>query len=200
MLFLLPFFKHVEKRLSRFECGLGNLCRMPASEQGNLIGAGGQPTQAAWTRLANAIFLKGYADSGLIDLFAESSEEEMKNLMNALLSAAPLMAKLDGLGKFDIRSIVTEAANAAITARRNNVPLRAMDADGLCVCSGNGFCECEIDDFEIGQCREFSLRCQPAKWHMFSEDDDSCYDCNESLDGGIISQCCRGTCLRPMED
>ncbi|MDR3158604.1 MAG: hypothetical protein LBU11_06265 [Zoogloeaceae bacterium] len=96
---------------------------MPKSEQGGLLDANGQPTRQAADRLNAAIFVKGYADGGLVRLYAQASDMEARNILSAMAQAAAPMARLEGMGAFDVRRIVTDAAGVAVTARRNGVRL-----------------------------------------------------------------------------
>jgi hypothetical protein len=104
---------------------------MPQSEQGGMLDAKGQPTRQAIDRLNAAIFVKGYADGGLVELYAQATDMEAATVLKGMAEAASMMARLDGMGAFDVRSIVSEAAGVVVTARRNGMRLdeaaRQMD-------------------------------------------------------------------------
>jgi len=97
---------------------------MPQAEQGGLIDTNGQPTKQAVDRINAAVFSRAYGNDGLVRLYAQAQDPEARLLMSALAQAAPKMARLDGAGELDIRSLVTEAVEIAVNARRNGVPLQ----------------------------------------------------------------------------
>lgn len=95
---------------------------MPEPEQAGLLD-GGQPSRQAFDRLANAVFAGAYDSDALVRLQAQAADPEARNIMNALLAAAPKMARLKEGGEHDIRPIITQAAEAAVNARRSGQPL-----------------------------------------------------------------------------
>ena len=98
---------------------------MPVSEQNGLIDTNtGQPNRQAADRLNNAIFAKAYGSDQLIRLYAEAQDPEARVILMALARVAPKMVRLEGLGEFDIRDTVTQAAEIAVNARRNGVSLK----------------------------------------------------------------------------
>jgi len=102
---------------------------MPKAEQGGLIDTDGSPTRQAVDRLNNAVFVRAYPHSeGLVRLYAQATDPEARNVMSALARAAPAMSKLEGAGALDIREIVTQAAEAAVNARRRGVKLADVAA------------------------------------------------------------------------
>jgi len=96
---------------------------MPKEEQANLINKQGQPTPLARMRLANALFAKAYANDALIDLYAETTDAEAKQILNGMAIAAPAMSSLEGAGDYDIRQFVAKAAQMAVNARRAGTDL-----------------------------------------------------------------------------
>jgi hypothetical protein len=96
---------------------------MPKEEQANLINKQGQPTPLARMRLANALFAKAYANDALIDLYAETTDAEAKQILNGMSIAAPAMSNLEGAGDYDIRQYVAKAAELAVNARRAGTDL-----------------------------------------------------------------------------
>jgi hypothetical protein len=103
---------------------------MPKEEQANLINKQGQPTPLARVRLANALFAKAYANDALIDLYAETTDPEAKQILNGMSIAAPAMSNLEGAGDYDIRQYVAKAAEMAVNARRQGVDLAAYVDQG----------------------------------------------------------------------
>jgi len=96
---------------------------MPKEEQANLINKQGQPTPLAKMRLANALFARAYANDALIDLYAETTDPEAKQILNGMSIAAPAMSNLEGAGNYDIRQYVAKAAELAVNARRAGTDL-----------------------------------------------------------------------------
>jgi len=94
---------------------------MPESEQGKMM-TNGKPSQAAKTRLNNAVFWSAYGNEELISLYAESTDAEAKNILNALASAAPYMQAVKGTVG-DVRGPTVEAAISAVNATRAGLSL-----------------------------------------------------------------------------
>ena len=95
---------------------------MPTSEQGNLMD-GNQPGKKAYERINNLLFRQAFDSDELLRLQADAVDEEVRNIMSALRLASTRLARLRGTGVYDIRSIVEEAAEVAITAKRNGQSL-----------------------------------------------------------------------------
>jgi hypothetical protein len=77
--------------------------------------------------------VKGYANGGLVELYAQAQDMEAANVLKAMAEAAAQMARLEGMGAFDVRQIITDAAGVVVTARRNGMSLdvaaRQMDIE-----------------------------------------------------------------------
>lgn len=103
---------------------------MPQSERAGLLD-GGQPNSKAEDRLLSAAFAQAYESDELIRLQSSSRDEEAATVMKGLAIAAGGMAKLKGAGDLDIRSLVAEAAEISISARRagRNLKEEAMQGD-----------------------------------------------------------------------
>ena len=99
------------------------IAAMPPEEQGNLINKQGQPNPLAKMRLSNALFARAYANDALIDLYAEATDAEAKQILNGMAIAAPAMSNLSEAGEYDIRQYVAKAAELAVNARRQGVDL-----------------------------------------------------------------------------
>lgn len=102
---------------------MGFIKGMPTSELGTLLTKSGRPTQAAYNRAETALFQQAYQSEALTENLVDL-KGDAKFIMNALMRAAPAMAKLDGAGMYDIRPLVSEAAAIAVNARRTGTPLR----------------------------------------------------------------------------
>lgn len=96
---------------------------MPAPEQSSLMMAGGAPGKQAVDRLMAATFAKAYGATDLIELYAQATDPEARNVISALARAAGPMARLEGAGDLDIRPAVMEAVRAAVNASRRGVSL-----------------------------------------------------------------------------
>ena len=97
----------------------GFVAGMPQTEQRNLL-VEGQPNRGAYDRLNAAIFYKAYGSEALVSLAAEAKSVDAANIINGLSQAAPQMAQLEGLGEYDIRPQVVEAAEMAVNASRQD--------------------------------------------------------------------------------
>lgn len=97
---------------------------MPEAEQQVLIDRNGAPTRQAVDRLNAAVFSKGYEDPELTRLYAQASDPEARLVMSALAQIASKAARLEGAGDLDIRSMISDAAKAAVNAKRQGLSLR----------------------------------------------------------------------------
>jgi len=103
---------------------------MPQEERGTLLDGEGKANSIARTRLNNAIFYKGYDSESLINLYAQALDSEAANIMRGLSIAASKMARLANAGEYDIRNTVAKATEYAINARRRNISLKDIVAQG----------------------------------------------------------------------
>jgi hypothetical protein len=101
----------------------GFVASMPQAEQQELIDNQGRPSRQAYDRLNAAIFYKAYGSDALVSLAAEAKSVDAANIINGLSQSAPQMAQLAGLGEYDIRPQVVEAAEMAINANRQGQKL-----------------------------------------------------------------------------
>lgn len=93
--------------------------KMPTSEQGGLIDTDGNPTRNARDRLNAAIFAKAYQNDGLTRLMTQALDPESQTIISGLMKAAPKMQRLANLPDgFDVRDLVSRAAERAVNARR----------------------------------------------------------------------------------
>ncbi len=96
--------------------------RMPASEQGNLIDRDGSPTRQAVERFNAAVFKAAFDTDELVRLYAQETDPELKQLLNAMGTTAAKYARLQGCGDLDIRGLVSAAAEMIINAKRSGQP------------------------------------------------------------------------------
>jgi hypothetical protein len=71
---------------------------MPASERGGLMTADGAPTKQVADRIKAAVFSKAYGDDRLLALMAEEANPDVRNVVSALVTAAPSFAKTKAAG------------------------------------------------------------------------------------------------------
>jgi hypothetical protein len=103
---------------------------MPTTEQGNLMGKDGNPTKQAVDRVNAAIFQQAYGNDKLTELAFQAQDEEARNIVRALNMAASKAIRLGDAGDYDVRPLVNEAVEMAINARRNNMSLKDVVAQG----------------------------------------------------------------------
>jgi hypothetical protein len=106
------------------------IAAMPTTEQGNLIGKDGNPTKQAVERVDAAIFQQAYGNDKLTELAFQAQDEEARNIVRALNMAASKAIRLSEAGDYDVRPLVNEAVELAINARRNNMSLKDVVAQG----------------------------------------------------------------------
>jgi len=106
------------------------IAAMPTTEQGNLIGKDGNPTKQAVERVDAAIFQQAYNNDKLTELAFQAQDEEARNIVRALNMAASKAIRLGEAGDYDVRPLVNEAVEMAINARRNNMALKDVLAQG----------------------------------------------------------------------
>jgi hypothetical protein len=97
------------------------LSKLPATEQAGFMTADGSPTKQLADRITSAIFHKAYGDERLLGLQAEEADPEVRNIINAMTSAAGAFARARGiqedLGHLNIVKPLIEAIEVLRTAR-----------------------------------------------------------------------------------
>lgn len=96
---------------------------MPEAERSELMTRDGAAGRQAIDRLMAATFAKAYGDERLVELYAQATDPDARNVLSAMAQAAGAMARLEGMGDLDVRSLVIDAANMAVNAARNGVSL-----------------------------------------------------------------------------
>lgn len=97
---------------------------MSDGERNTLIQPDGiTPTRQLIDRITSAAFKAAYGNDEVVRLQAQSTDTEIRNIITAMASAAGPMANLEGVGDFDIRGAVAEAAQMAVNAKRSGIPL-----------------------------------------------------------------------------
>lgn len=81
-------------------------------------------------RIRNAIFAKAYKDDYLLTQLSEATDNNSKNIMNAMIAAAPEVAKVnEGIKEgnlypdYDISDIITKTAKTIMSLRNEGKPL-----------------------------------------------------------------------------
>lgn len=67
---------------------------LPQAEQGSFVDAQGRLSAEGLARVRNAILAKAYGDAATLSRIAESTNDEVKSISNALVAAAPQWARL----------------------------------------------------------------------------------------------------------
>jgi len=67
---------------------------VPANEQGTLMDPDGDLSQDGMRRIRNAVFVRAYGESPVILRMMESADNNVRNITNGMLIAAPKMAKV----------------------------------------------------------------------------------------------------------
>ncbi|AZB96390.1 lytic transglycosylase domain-containing protein [Acinetobacter pittii] len=90
--------------------------QLPQSERGSVITSDGRLSQEGKRRIESAIVQRAYGDSNLVTRLSENLDDDSKNVLNALLRAAPQLSQLNDLvkqgGRFE-NSISKDLAQAA---------------------------------------------------------------------------------------
>jgi hypothetical protein len=68
--------------------------QLPQTEQGAMTDAHGALSSEGAARVRNAVLAKAYGDAGILTRVAESTDDEIKSISNALVGAAPRWAKM----------------------------------------------------------------------------------------------------------
>ncbi len=109
------------------------------SERGAFVTRDGYLSQDALRRMKNALVYKAYGDSSFLERISESTDDDMRNLSNALVSVSPNIAKMEGgiaRGALDsnlsIRDALVEAIRQLEYVRANGLKVdEALNQSGL---------------------------------------------------------------------
>lgn len=100
--------------------------KLPVNERNDLIGAHGHLSQTGVVRIRNALLGAAYESADVMARVTESTDDNVKSISNALVDAAPAIARLKRdveAGRvepeFDISKQVAEAAGKVSQARAN---------------------------------------------------------------------------------
>ncbi|WP_051526523.1 LPD3 domain-containing protein [Alkanindiges illinoisensis] len=109
------------------------------TEAAQYIGTDGKPTQALVLRIKAAVFSKAYKDDRLLEMVADQTKPDLKNMLNALSVAAPKFIEAQAISRLqteDLSSQIVDgiesatdqkvidaiiaAANVVMTAKNDN--------------------------------------------------------------------------------
>lgn len=99
------------------------------SDRGAMITAGGELSQQGLQRIRTAVFARAYGDSDLVAMMAESTDANVKNVLNGMMRAAPDVARLADLQSAGARPDA-DITGPLVAAVRKFSQLRA---DGMTV-------------------------------------------------------------------
>lgn len=106
------------------------------TERGRLLQADGTLSQEGQTRLRNAVFARAYGDSELVAMLAESTDSNVRNILNGLLRAAPEVARLRDLIEagarqpIDVSAAMSRAAREFARLREQGMTVQQMLEQG----------------------------------------------------------------------
>ena len=98
------------------------ISRMPANEKGDLIQKNGLPSKSGIERVRYALIACAYNDPSILDRLAELPEDDIKEVSNALIQAAPQMAVMENSNirkELSIRDDIMKAVNIYSSLRKN---------------------------------------------------------------------------------
>lgn len=100
------------------------------AEGNSVFNANGELSPIGALRIRNAIFAKAYNDNYLLTQLSEATDNNSKNIMNAMIAAAPEVAKVnEGIKEgnlypdYDISDVITKTAKTIMSLRNEGKPL-----------------------------------------------------------------------------
>lgn len=100
------------------------------AEGNSVFNANGELSPIGALRIRNAIFAKAYKDDYLLTQLSEATDNNSKNIMNAMIAAAPEVAKVnEGIKEgnlypdYDISDVITKTAKTIMSLRNEGKPL-----------------------------------------------------------------------------
>ncbi|MBQ7593763.1 MAG: hypothetical protein IJU48_05360 [Synergistaceae bacterium] len=91
------------------------------NERGNLLQSDGKVSRSGLERMQNALTAKAYNDTSIINRLSEVYDDDIKNISNALIQAAPKIAILQNSGirqEHSITEDIMQAANILVNLRQ----------------------------------------------------------------------------------
>lgn len=100
------------------------------AEGNSVFNSNGELSPIGALRIRNAIFAKAYKDDYLLTQLSEATDNNSKNIMNAMIAAAPEVAKVnEGIKEgnlypdYDISDVITKTAKTIMSLRNEGKPL-----------------------------------------------------------------------------
>ena len=100
------------------------------TEGNSVFNAKGELSPIGALRIRNAVFAKAYKDDYLLTQLSEATDNNSKNIMNAMIAAAPEVAKVnEGIKEgnlypdYDISDVITKTAKTIMSLRNEGKPL-----------------------------------------------------------------------------
>ena len=115
---------------------------VPETERGDVMQANGQLSQAGERRIQNALFAYAYGDTALVERLAESTDNNAKNITNAMMGAAGKVAQLQTeidrgeVQDLGLQNAITDAVNLYLDAKAGKQTVE--DAAGQLSIGDNG--------------------------------------------------------------
>ena len=155
-----------------------------------MYGKGGELTPYGADRVRNALFAKAYHDDTLLAKMSESTDNNSKNVMRAMIAAAPSVARInEGIRRgylypdYDISSVIAGTANTVMSLRDEGKPLHfylqetslfnnsVSESEQLMLefIDRNKFKMKAMSDMYKGCCERIQLVGSPAQGSMFDE-------------------------------
>ena len=155
-----------------------------------MYGKGGDLTPYGAARVRNALFAKAYHDDTLLAKMSESTDNNSKNVMKAMIAAAPSVARInEGIRRgylyadYDISRVITGTANTVMSLRDEGKPLHfylqetnlfntgVTESEQLMLefIDRNKFKMKAMADMYKGCCERIQLVGSPSQGSMFDE-------------------------------
>ena len=115
---------------------------VPETERGDVMQANGQLSQAGERRIQNALFAYAYGDTALVERLAESTDNNAKNITNAMVATAGKVAQLQTeiergeVQDLGLQHAITDAVNLYLDAKAGKQTVE--DAAGQLTMGENG--------------------------------------------------------------
>ena len=106
---------------------------MPQNEQGDLIQKNGTPSKSGVERVKYALAAMAYKDTSILSRLSEITDDESKNVSNALIQAAPQLAIMERSGirpELSIGNDIMKAVNILATLKENEQKVAEYLATG----------------------------------------------------------------------
>lgn len=96
---------------------------MPENEKGDLLQKNGDPSRAGIERVRYALAAKAYNDTSILDRLSELTDDDVKNVSNALIQAAPQIAVFENhnnRSELSLRDDIMKAVNIMASLKKYN--------------------------------------------------------------------------------